>query len=233
MSPSVRTAACLAFASVFAIAALSPAIDRLADASFAWHMVQHLTLFYLVSLFLLLARPFDLLARSLRKPAIATSVRAARPLHVLALPPVALGVFVATLWATHFSPLYELALDHPPVHALEHLLYLTAGIVFWLPVLTVSPLRPLGYPARLFYLIVALPQGALLGMVIASARQPLYAHYAAAGSHAAVLADQGNAAAVMWIAGGLVIFIALLATLGTWARRESEPEPAASRRFAS
>jgi cytochrome c oxidase assembly factor CtaG len=190
-------------------------------------MVQHIALFYLVTLLLVLARPFNLFARITGKRATAIFVRATRPLHVLAFPPVAFVIFVATLWATHFSPLYELALNASWAHVAEHSLYLASGVVFWLPVVAPAPLRPLGYPARLLYLIVALPQGALLAMVIASAREPLYSHYAAvAGSRAAALADQGDAAAAMWILGGLVLLGAFLLTLAAWARREADQVPA-------
>ncbi len=220
---------CLSAAATVAAAAVSPPFDRLADGSFAWHMLQHLALFYFVALLLLAARPFDLFARCAPKRSVAAVVRATRPLHVLALPPVALAIFVGTLWATHLSPLYELALERPAVHVAEHALYLVAGLAFWLPVLDVPPIRPLSYPARLLYLVVALPQGALLAMVITSARRPLYPHYlAAAGSLRAALADQSNAAALMWIAGGAVVLAALLVTLGRWANREADrddPEP--------
>ncbi len=192
-------------------------------------MVQHLALFFLVTLLLLLARPFDVLARIAGKRPTGAFVRATRPLHALALPPVALIVFIATLWATHFSPLYELALEHPWAHIAEHALYLAAGVVFWLPVVGPPPLRPLGYPGRLLYLLVALPQGALLAMVIASARDPLYPHYATvAGSRAAALADQANAAAAMWILGGFAVLGALLLTLAAWARREAEQTPSST-----
>jgi putative membrane protein len=211
----------VAAAIVVGVVVVAPPFDRLADSSFAWHMVQHLVLFYLVALLLLAARPFDLYARLAGKRATAALVRMTRPLHVIALPQVALVVFIATLWGTHFSALYELALEHPAIHFAEHFLYLAAGVVFWLPVMAPPPLRPLSYPARLLYLAVALPQGALLGMVLASARQPLYAHYASVeGSRA--LADQANAAAVMWIAGGSVVFCALLLVLAAWAHRDGD-----------
>lgn len=185
-------------------------------------MAQHLVILYGVTLLFLLARPFDLFVRIAGKPATATFVRAFRPLHRIALPPVTLLIFIATLWGTHFSALYELALEHPWMHAAEHVLYLTAGAIFWLPVIAPAPLRPASFPIRLFYLTVALPQGALLGMVLASARSPLYPHYVGTfGSRAAALADQANAAAIMWIGGGLVVFGALLVTLAAWARREA------------
>lgn len=223
MSAGAKGAFYLTAAGLTGIAAVAPPLDRLADTSFAWHMLQHLILLYGVTLLLLLARPFDLYARTAKKRTIARLVKATRPLHAIASPPVVLIVFIGTLWATHFSPLYEFALEHSWAHIAEHLLYVGAGTVFWLPVLAPRPLRPLSYPARLLYLVVALPQAALLGMVIESARKPLYAHYAvAAGSLPTALADQANAAAVMWIVGGLVIFSTLLATVATWARRETE-----------
>ncbi len=211
----------------FGIGAVSPAFDGLADRYFSWHMAQHMLVLYVVSLLLVLSRPFDLLSALISKAATAAIVRAVRPLHVVLAAPVALCFFVATLWLTHFSRLYELSLRNGAVHVAEHALYLGAGIAFWLPVLAPAPLRPLGYPARLLYLAVALPQGALLSMALFSARVPLYAHYVAVqGSVALALEDQHNAAALMWIAGGLVIFIAFLATLATWARRETVSETA-------
>jgi putative membrane protein len=215
----------LAAAVITGVAALAPPFDRLADASFAWHMLQHLILIYVVALLVVAARPLDFYAKFARKRATEAFVRATRPLHVLASPAIALAFFVATLWGTHFSALYELALEHPWVHAGEHLLYLAAGVVFWLPVIAPPPLRAASYPVRAFYLALALPQGALVAMVIESARSPLYPRYAAAaGSVAVALADQRNAAAVMWIAGGLTIFAAFLLTIAAWARREVATE---------
>ncbi|HET6274616.1 MAG TPA: cytochrome c oxidase assembly protein [Candidatus Cybelea sp.] len=219
----------LAIAALTAAAAVAPPFDTLADRSFAWHMLQHLALLFLVTLLVLLARPFELFAAIAGKHATARFVRVSRPLHVLALPPVALAFFVATLWATHYCGLYEESLENAWVHAGEHLLYLAAGTIFWLPVLASPPLRPASFPVRLLYLAVALPQGALLAMALVSARSPLYPHYAAViGSTTAALADQRNAAAVMWIAGGLVVLGAFLLTLGQWARRESEGVPSGS-----
>ncbi|HVA34187.1 MAG TPA: cytochrome c oxidase assembly protein [Candidatus Baltobacteraceae bacterium] len=203
--------------------AVSPPLDRLADASFAWHMAQHVMLLYVVSLFVLLSRPLDLVAAIAPKSTTAAFVNAMRPLHVFAWPPLTLAAYIAVLWGTHFSGLYQLSLEHFWVHVCEHALYVAAGIAFWLPVLGTPPVRPIAYPARLLYLFVALPQGALLGMAIDGARTPLYAHYAALATNARALTDQHDAAATMWIAGGLIVFCAMLATLGAWAARENRP----------
>jgi ubiquinol-cytochrome c reductase cytochrome c subunit len=218
-----RDASLGASVAVAALAVSTP-LDQLADASFAWHMVQHLILLFCAPLLLLAGRPFRPFAAVAGKRLTARTVRALAPLQALASPPVAFAAFVGCLWATHFSPLYEAALDSAALHAAEHALYFAAGVAFWLPVLAPPPLRPQPYLVRLFYLLIALPQGALLGLVIDSARAPLYAHYARAMPFGAALADQQAAAAVMWIAGGAVVFAAMLATLGAWAYRESAAE---------
>ena len=212
--------AALAAAAVAGAATVCGPMDHLAETSFAWHMGQHMVLLLVVPVLLVLAHPFALFSAFAGKRATAWSVRALRQLHVGASPAVALVAFVAVLWATHFSPLYEAALNDGWVHVSEHLLYVGAGVLFWLPVVGAPPLRPPAYPVRLLYLFVALPQGALLGFVLLSARAPLYAHYARLLPFDVALADQRDAAAVMWIAGGLVLFAALLVTLGVWARRE-------------
>ena len=212
----------LAAAAIAGVAAIAPPLDTLADRSFTWHMLQHLVLLFIVPLFVLLARPFELFAAVAGKTTTARFVRATRPLHVAISPPAALAFFVATLWLTHFSGLYELSLENVWVHIGEHLLYLAAGTAFWLPVLAPAPLRPLSYPARMLYLALALPQGALVAMALSSARAPLYPYYALAGSVSQAVRDQHDAAALMWIGGGMIVFCAFLLTLAAWAHRESD-----------
>lgn len=202
--------------------------EALVDRSFAWHMAQHLVLLIAAPLLVLWSQPFPAIRAALGNARTVAFLRATRPLHHLAFPPVALAIFLATLWGTHFSRLYEGALDAVPVHAAEHALYLAAGLIFWLPVLTVAPSRPNAYPVRLLYLIVALPQGALLAIALNSARAPLYPHYARLMPASQALTDQQNAAAVMWIAGSLAIFVAMLCTLGVWAAREIRASEGAS-----
>lgn len=217
----------LCAAILLTLVAVSRPLDRLADSSFAWHMVQHLLLLYAIPLLILLARPFDWFALVAGKARTASFVRATRFLHPLFSPPVALIVYIAMLWLVHFSSLYELALQYPWAHLGEHALFLLTGTLFWIPVIAPPPIRPPSYVTRLLYLVVALPQGAFLGAALTSSRVPLYRHYAAALGATNALADQQNAGAVMWIAGGLIVFIALLATLGAWAMRERDGEEGA------
>jgi len=199
-------------------------LDRLADTSFAWHMVEHLILLFVIPLLVLLARPLTIARAIAGKRMTASFVRKTRRLHVLGHPAVAFIFVTGYLWVLHFSPLYESALEHPLVHAGEHALLLAVGTLFWLPVLCPPPVRVQPYPARLLYLMLLLPQGALLAFAIDGARAPLYPHYAALMPGAVALADQRNGAALMWIGGGMIVFMAFLATFGAWAFYESARE---------
>lgn len=209
-----------------ALAVTAPPLDRLADASFAWHMAQHLAMAYAVAFALLLADPFAWWMRVAGKPAVRAAARVAAPLRCAAHPAVALAFFTAVMWFVHFSGAYERALDNGWAHVAEHLAFGLAGLLFWLPILSPAPLKPLNFPARLLYCAVLLPQSALVAMAVGAAQQPLYAHYAALLGSAGAVADQRNAAAVMWVGGGFVGFCAFLGTLAAWARRETRIESA-------
>ena len=213
----------LAGATLLAALALSPFMDARSDTSLAWHMVQHLVLIFIVPVLFLLAHPGEWIETKIGTRLTVAIVRAlhAQPMRALTSPAASLATLIFTLWVTHFTSLYEAALQHPQVHLSEHLLFFVSGLFFWLPVTGARPLRPLSYPARLLYLFLALPQGALLAVALYAARAPLYPHYVTVlGSSAAALADQRTAAAIMWAGGGMIIFCALLCVLGAWARRE-------------
>ncbi len=220
MRTRYRNVLCAVLAAAIAAAVLTPSFDALCDRSFAWHMTQHLVLFFIVPFLVLLADPFHAVLAIAGKRRTAALVRFTEPLRALASPPVALVLFVGALWSVHFSPLYEASLENEWVHVLEHIAFVMAGTIFWLPVLAPPPVRPVPFPVRLFYLMIALPQGALLAVAIDSARAPLYEHYARISGAAAALSDQSNAAAVMWIGGGMMVFAAFIATAAAWGARE-------------
>lgn len=204
---------------------LLPPVEARADASFAWHMTQHVVLLLIGPPLLLLGAPLLLLvtvppAGTARRIIRFTESRAGR---VMLAPLTGWIVFVAFLWLSHFSPLYELALEHPLVHVIEHALYVTGALLFWSAVIHIgyTP-RPLPYPARMLYVFMAIPQGAFLGLAVYGARTVLYPHYVHDGNTAVALHDQQNGGAVMWIAGGLLLFIAFMCTAAAWAAHEAQ-----------
>jgi len=60
-----------------------------------------------------------------------------------------------------------------------------------------------------------------LGFALYVSRNAIYPHYAA---HPEALADQQNAGAVMWLAGGAPLFLAMLWCVTDWGARERRLE---------
>jgi len=204
---------------VVAASLLGP-VDALADASLAWHMVQHLALVTLAAPLLLLGAPLRLAMAALpARPATALA-RAlnSTPLRVLTHPAFAWLQFAVVLYGTHFSPLYEAALENEAVHAAEHALYMISALIFWTPLLAVAPApHAPSHPVRILALFLALPMSAFLGFAFYVTQHVLYAHYA---GKPGALDDQLNAGAVMWLAGAGPLLLALLWCVADWGARE-------------
>lgn len=216
--------------------ALQSGIERYDTTLFSIHMVQHLLLTLVAPPLLALGAPITQLLRAVSPETRSRwilPVLHSRPVGVLAHPAVAWLVFVSVMWATHFSPLFDLSLEDRLVHDLEHGLYLGAALLFWWPVVGLDPgPRRMGYPARLFYLFLQMPQNSFLGMAILFANAPLYPHYVTLASPYGIdaLADQRLAAGLMWFVGDVIFLLALLAVLVGWMRSEQRDAPGADRR---
>lgn len=204
-----------------AIVAIESPLDAAGDARFAPHMVQHLILTDVTAPLLLLGGPL-LLALSVAPGRIARGIVAAlkSPLgRTLTHPVLTWTLFILTLWVSHYTGFFELALDSEPIHILEHAIYLGTALLFWLPIIPVGPTpwseSPLAYPLRMVYLLLAMPAEAMLGFTINGARHVLYPHYVVAG-----LADQRAAGEIMWVGGSACMFIAFMFVGFGWAEHE-------------
>ncbi len=197
----------VAFFSGLAVAALalvSP-LDWYGENRLLWvHMIQHLLLGDIAPLLVVLG-----LSGPLLRPVLAQ--RPLRPLRGLAHPLVALPLWIADLYAWHLPTLYQAALDHPALHALEHLCFFTCGALMWAAVI-----EPLPGPAwfgnglKAAYTLVVRAAGTALAMVFIWDGHPIYAYYVVrarlAGTTA--VADQRIAGLVMFTEGSLVTLAA-------------------------
>jgi putative membrane protein len=233
--PAFRTMAFLAGLAAIAVALLS-GIERYDTTLFSVHMVQHLLLLLVAAPLLALAAP---VTQVLRAASPAVRRRLLLPLlhstvaKVLGHPVVAWLTFTLVVWASHFSPLFDLALESDAVHTAEHVTFLAAGLLFWWPVVAADPApRRMTYPVRALYLLLQMPPSSFLGMAILFAASPLYPHYATLGSPYGIdpLADQQLAGGIMWLAGDVVLITAILAVVAAWMRHEERDAPAAERR---
>jgi putative membrane protein len=172
---------------------------------FSAHMVQHVTLGDLAPLALLAG-----LTGPILRPVLA--LRPVERLRVLANPAVALPIWAANLYLWHLPFLYEAAVRHGGVHALEHVCFFTAGLVMWLPVLETLPAPEwFGTGAKLAYIAVVRVVETILGNVFVWAGTVFYPVYASGDELWGIspLRDQGLAGAVMMIEGSLVTICAL------------------------
>jgi putative membrane protein len=170
-------------------------LDTLADEVLYMHMAQHLILGDGASLLIVLGLTGPVLAPLLR-------IRVTRPLRVLAHPVVALVLWALDLYAWHLPLLYQLAVRHDLVHALEHACFLWFGALLWLGLIGPLP-KPawFGGWGRLGYVIGVRFIGGVLGNVLLWTQEVVYPVYKASDAARGLnpVSDQNIAGGVMMI----------------------------------
>ena len=178
-------------------------VHALGERMFSFHMLQHVLLGDLAPLALLAG-----LTGPILRPALAFLHR----LRFLAHPLVALPLWAVDLYVWHLPYLYDAALRHDSVHALEHFCFFTGGTIMWLPVLETLPAPEwFGTGAKLAYIAAVRVVETVLGNVFfwsGSVFYTVYAHQKRLFGLSA-LSDQGLAGAVMMIEGSIVTLVAL------------------------
>ena len=188
------------------LVAVTSAIDSYQERLLSVHMVQHILLAFAAAPLLILGAPITLALRAapvpFRRRVVAPLARG--PVSYLTLPAVAWVAFAASQYLTHFTPLYDAALESEGIHAFEHVVFLVGGVLFFWPLIARGPTRRrLSYPGRMLYVVLAMPVHGIAAAIILLADHPLYAHYAALpppwGLRA--LTDQRLAGGIMLISG--------------------------------
>src|SRR5229473_8414694 len=125
-------------------------LDELADARiFSMHMLQHLMQTFVIPPLLLLGTPAWMIQRVVLSRAIKPIAR------TLTNPLVAFIIFSAVFVTAHFPPAFELMCRNENFHIFLHLMFMTAGVLLWCPILSPIPELPrLSYPAQILYLFL-------------------------------------------------------------------------------
>lgn len=207
-----RAAAFFAGMMLLGVALLSP-LDPLGGVLFSAHMVQHLMLILAAAPLLVAGAPETALLWALPSRGRRWMGRCfawyARLAECDAAPagPLLTVVFATiVLWAWHIPRLYDLAVTHETVHALEHGAFLTTALLFWATVLRVRPRARRANGLRVLLVFAMALQGTALGALITFASRPLYASHASIPDawHLDPLMDQQLAGLIMWVPPALL-----------------------------
>ncbi len=224
----------------FAVATMS-GLGRYDTTLLSVHMVQHMLLSMVVPLALALGAPVTLALRTLppvpRRWLLA--VLHSRVAKVLAFPPLAFALYVASPWALYFSPWYDASLASSYVHQMMHVHLVLVGTLFFWPLMGVDPVPGrVGHPFRVLLTLMTLPFHAFLGVTIMGQTTLIGGeHYRALreGPMGAwlppALDDQHLAGGILWATGDLigVLFFAVLFT--QWVRSSMKEAAREDRRL--
>jgi putative membrane protein len=181
------------------------------------HMIEHLLLGDIASLLIVLGLTGPLLAPVLR-------IRLFDRLRRLTNPLVAFPLWAIDLYVWHLPVLYQAALRHPGLHALQHAMFLGLGINMWMclfgPLPTPSWFGNLG---KLVYIVAVRLTGTVLGNIFLWSGTVFYPYYIHGDAmyHISPLADQNIAGAIMMVEES-ILTLGLFCWLFLRTARESE-----------
>jgi putative membrane protein len=123
------------------------------------------------------------------------------------------------LWIWHLPSLFDAALEHEGIHAVQHLTFYLTAALFWWSLLQGRYGRA-GYGAAVIYLFATGLHSGVLGALLTFSSDSWYPAYAAASLTWGLtpLEDQQLAGLVMWVPAGLIFVAGGLAFFAAWLR---------------
>jgi putative copper resistance protein D len=222
--PLWRTALFLGGLGVVVIATQS-GIGSYDDVLFWDHMVQHLLLLMVAPPMLVVGQPATLLLHASRNPwhTWTKKLLRSRVMAAITWPPFTVALYIATIVGTHLTSFMNTVLANETVHNGEHVLFLVAGYLYFLPLIGREPIRwRISYPSRIFLLFLAMPVDAFTGLVLGSEGSNPFPRLAQGRPAWAPspLSDVHIGGAVMWVGGAGLMFVLLMTVFFAWSREQ-------------
>ncbi len=204
---------------IIAAAIASPVDDQ--SEKLVWaHMVQHVLLADVASLLVVLGFTGPLL-----QPVL--TWRWGRPLRKLTHPVAAISIFTFNLYLWHSPPMYQAVLQSESLHVLEHLLFISTGILLWMPLFGPLP-KPawFGKGAHVVYTIGIWLPGMALANTLMWSGSAFYPDYAPTELTAGIspISDQSTAGAILMAECMLMALGVFAAVFLRWAREDIEKQ---------
>lgn len=194
------------------------------DQVFFWaHMTQHITIMMVAAPLIVLGGPILLAFRvsspETRRKTIIPILRS-RVVWWLTNPYLTWLLFAGVLVGTHFSPFYNITLQHDATHVfIEQPLYLLAALLYYFPILG-SNLSPRRMPPflRVASLALMMIPEIIVGFVIYASPVVLYSAYATVERPFGLdpLQDQQLAGGLMWALGMVIDTVWISIAVAEW-----------------
>jgi putative membrane protein len=222
---STKQKACFIAGAVTLFIALGPPLDDWSDHYLLLaHMIQHLLLIMLAAPLLLLGTPAWLL-EPLTRNRITNTIG-----YWLTRPVIAFAIANAVFVLWHVPILYDLALSAQPIHVLEHVMFISTGLLAWWPILGPLPQWPrLALPLHTLYLFAMTIPGSAVGAFITFADPGVYRPYDTARRIFGIdlATDQQAAGLLMWVVVSAIYLLLITISFFRWAAREEAADAAA------
>lgn len=211
-----RQSAAFAIAVVTLWAVSDWPLHDLAEEVFLWvHMVEHVTLAFVVVPLLLVGVP-DWLWQALLKPTIPVLRRITHPM-------IGLFGFGAVFAVTHWPPVIAFQVGSEIVHLVAHLVLVTAAFLMFWPVLSPLPAVPRLPPfRRMGYLFLQTLPATIPASFLTFASTNIYPDYASGPVLWGIdpVTDQQLAGLVMKLGAGLILWSIITVVFFRWAAAE-------------
>ncbi|MEU3251132.1 cytochrome c oxidase assembly protein [Streptomyces sp. NPDC006997] len=194
---------------------------------FSVHMVQHMVISMLSPILILLGAPITLALRAL-PPAgrgrkgpreLLLALLHSRYLRVVTHPGFTIPMFIASLYALYFTPLFDFLMESKPGHTAMMVHFFAVGLVFFWPIMGVDPgpHRP-GYLMRMLELFAGMPFHAFFGIALMMASTPMVDTYADPPASLGIdaLSDQNAAGGIAWAFSEIPSVLVLIALMFQW-----------------
>ncbi|WP_318206564.1 MULTISPECIES: cytochrome c oxidase assembly protein [unclassified Streptomyces] len=198
---------------------------------FSVHMVQHMVISMLSPILLLLGAPVTLALRALPVAGrgstgpreLLLKLLHSRYMKVITHPGFTIPMFIASLYALYFTPLFDFLMGSKPGHIGMMVHFLMVGVVFFWPIMGVDPgpHRP-GYVMRMLELFAGMPFHAFFGIALMMASEPMVKAYANPPASLGIdaLTDQNAAGGIAWAFSEIPSVLVLIALVYQWYHSE-------------
>lgn len=213
--------------------ASSSGVKAYGSAMFSVHMAEHMTLNMFVPVLLVLGGPVTLALRTL--PAAGDGqppgprewvlwLVHSKVTALLANPIVAFVLFVASLYAVYFTPIFDTLVRYHWGHELMSVHFLLVGYLFFWGIIGIDPgPRRLPFLGRLGLLFAVMPFHAFFGiatMTMDTAMGEQFYRFVGLPWLSSIQSDQHLGGAIAWGSSELPVILVVVALVAQWARQD-------------